>query len=288
MSTQETPIRDAIDIDASPILIPCEQGTPEWFAARVGATTASTFSIATELLQKDSTTKDSSGNPVRRKGDPSAKNEELAGATAMEIISEEPYGDTFQTFAMKRGSEEEWKARAAYSLKYDVEIFEAGVVLTHDRQFGYSTDGEVDGGKGGIEIKTPLNCGKIIDMLKSGDTAEYDHQIQGGMWIKGWEWVDFIMWMPSLRKVSNELYVKRIYRDQKFIDAMEVQLLAHRQRVNDLVAFFSIPHSERPGVQRPDSVIDVVARDIVVPGKTKLIAPPAEAPIEGLGALFGK
>jgi exodeoxyribonuclease (lambda-induced) len=281
-------------IDTAPKLIVCEGGSPEWHQARCGATTASLFSTAVEVMQKDSPKKDAEGKPVRVKGDLTAANEELAAATAFELISEEPYDEgMFDNFYMKRGREEEWKARAAYVQRYDVEVYEGGVLLTYDRQFGYSTDGAVEGQKGGVEIKTPYNCSKIMDMLNSGSTAEYDHQIQGGMWIAGWEWVDFIMWMPQLRKVGNELYVKRIYRNDKFIDEMVKGLLQHRARVLELVDFFKIPHAERPGMILPPSFTDVVSRPVAAPAP----ATQAEAvedikvldipePIPGLANLF--
>ena len=281
--TTETELNPA---DAAPFLIECTQGTPEWHQARVGLTTASTFSVAVSVLEKDSPKKDKEGNPVRRKGDPTAAAEELANDTAMEVISEEPYGDTYQTFAMKRGSEEEWRARDAYQRKYDCEVDERGLMVTADRQFGYSTDGAVVGTKGGIEVKTPMNTMKITEMLNSSDTAEYDHQIQGGMWICGWEWIDFIMWLPSLSKIGNELYVKRVYRNDDFIDKMVAGLLAHRKLVMERVAFFSIPHDQRPGMAGSANIVtDVVPREIIKPAEKKIVVPKLEAP-EGLGGIF--
>lgn len=214
------------------IFIECEQGTPEWFQARAGVITASTFSDALSVLQKKS------GDKVA--GDPTDKSDGLAYDTAFERISGEPYGDTFQTYAMRRGSEQEAFARMRYESRCNVMVDEAGIVLTDDRLFGYSTDGFV-GDKGMLEIKTPQNSNKILHIIRTGDVSEYIHQIQGGMWITGREWCDFICYIPPLKGVNNDLYVKRIFRDDNFIEEMEMGLLRFNKRVEDAVKLLSAP-----------------------------------------------
>lgn len=214
------------------IFVECEQGTPEWHQARAGVITASTFSDALSVLQKKS------GDKVA--GDPTDKSDGLAYDTAFERISGAPYGDTFQTYAMKRGTEMEAFARMRYESLYNVMVDETGIILTDDRLFGYSTDGFV-GQKGMIEVKTPQNSNKILQMIRTGDVSEYIHQIQGGMWISGREWCDFIMYIPPLKGVNNDLYVKRIFRDDNFIDDMVMGLLKFNKRVEDAVKLLSAP-----------------------------------------------
>jgi exodeoxyribonuclease (lambda-induced) len=119
-------------------------------------------------------------------------------------------------------------------------VDEAGIVLTDDRLFGYSTDGFV-GDKGMLEIKTPQNSNKILNIIRTGDVSEYIHQIQGGMWISGREWCDFICYIPPLKGVNNDLYVKRIFRDDDFIEEMEIGLLKFNKRVDDAVKLLSAP-----------------------------------------------
>lgn len=214
------------------IFVECEQGTPEWHQARAGVITASTFSDALSVLQNKS------GDKVA--GDPTDKSDGLAYDTAFERISGAPYGDTFQTYAMKRGTEMESFARMRYESLYNVMVDETGIILTDDRLFGYSTDGFV-GDKGMLEIKTPQNSNKILQMIRTGDVSEYIHQIQGGMWISGREWCDFIMYIPPLKGVNNDLYVKRIFRDDNFIDDMVMGLLKFNKRVEDAVKLLSAP-----------------------------------------------
>lgn len=197
------------------ILIQCEQGTPEWFAARAGVITASKFSDAISTLKN---------------GTPSQASKDYAYKVAVERICGETTEDTYQTFEMRRGAELEPLARMAYEVKTGNLAQESGIVLTDDRIFGYSTDGLVDD-DGLIEIKCPNSARKLVEMWETGDLSEYEHQIQGGMWITGRKWCDFIMYAPQLEPVGKHLYIKRIERDDDFIEAMESQLWDFARRV---------------------------------------------------------
>lgn len=252
-------------------IIECEQGSIEWHAIRAGVITASMFSTAIStvstldekqrayvdaiLVGKDeaearaiagykaapkaqSVADALAGKPTVS---PSSASIAYCDELAFERISGQPYGDTYQTQAMKRGNEEEMWARARYEELYDVEIVETGIALTEDRKFGYSTDGSRRGERSGIEIKTPASTAKLREMVKSLDLSEYEHQVQGGMWIRGWEFVDNIIWMPQLKNVRNEILVKRVYRDDNFIDDMVEKLLAFDARVVEAIEFWSTP-----------------------------------------------
>ena len=142
----------------------------------------------------------------------------------------EPTEDTFQTFEMRRGTELEPLARIAYEARTGNLAEESGIALTDDRIFGYSTDGFVDD-DGLIEIKCPNSARKIIEIWENCDLSEYEHQIQGGMWITGRKWCDFIMYAPQLEPIGRHLFVKRIERDDNFIEKMETQLWDFAKRV---------------------------------------------------------
>ncbi|MBU3577502.1 lambda exonuclease family protein [Polynucleobacter sp. UK-Kesae-W10] len=279
------------------IFIDCEQGTPEWHAARAGVITASTFSDAlatvgglTEQQQiyvsalqsgcsesaalekakyKNRPTSETVAKALRGEviGSPSDGSEQIAIDTAIERISGEPYGDTFQTYAMKRGSEQEAFARMRYESERSELVEECGIVLTDDRLFGYSTDGFV-GKDGMIEVKTPINSLKIVRMIQTGDVSEYIHQIQGGLWITGRLWCDFIMYVPPLKGNGNDLYVKRIFRDENFIEEMETGLLKFNKRVDEYMKTLSTPFSGAGVVSTaptPVAPSAVAAKDFPVP-----------------------
>lgn len=230
------------------IFIECEQGTPEWHQARAGVITASTFADALSVLKRNS-----GGKTI---GDPTDASDKLAGNTALERISGAPYGDTFDTYVMRRGREMEAIARMRYESNYNVIVDECGIVLTDDSLFGYSTDGFV-GDEGMIEVKTPHDSNKIFDMIVTGNVDEYIHQIQGGMWITGRKWCDFIMYVPPLASINNDLYVKRIYRDDDFITEMETGLLAFNKRVEQRVELARKPFVLPAGISSVAPVAQV-------------------------------
>jgi exodeoxyribonuclease (lambda-induced) len=151
---------------------------------------------------------------------------------AIEQISGAPHGEPIKAWVLERGHVLEHDARMKYEARTRAYVTEAGICLTDDEIFGYSTDGLVDD-DGLIEVKCPIDSIKIRDMWKTGDTSEYDHQMQGGMWITGRRWCDFIMYVPDLANAGKDLYVKRIFRNDAFIDAMVAQLWRFQKLVAD-------------------------------------------------------
>lgn len=245
------------------IFINAEQGSEAWHQARSGVITASTYADAVSTVgglneqqatyvaamlagkceaaamaeagykaRPKSTTVERAlnGLPV---GEPSDASNKLAIATAIERISGQPYGDIGGSFfATERGHEGEAFARMRYEERRQIIVDESGLVLTDDRLFGYSTDGFVDN-DGLIEVKVPLNALKVLHIIETGDLSEYMHQMQGGMWVTGRKWCDFLMGIPDLAALNNgnELYIQRVYRDDDFIEKLEVDLWSHAARV---------------------------------------------------------
>jgi hypothetical protein len=206
------------------IFIECAQGTPEWHAARCATTTASCFADAISLMTR------SSG--ARKVGDPTAAADRYAADIAIELISGKPHGEPPKAWILERGHQMEAAARMIYEARTGAFVTEAGICKTDDSLFGYSTDGLVDD-DGLIEIKAPIDSTKILDMWRAGDVSEYMHQMQGGMWITGRKWCDFIMYVPDLANVGKDLYVKRIPRDDKFIDEMVNELCRFQKMISE-------------------------------------------------------
>jgi exodeoxyribonuclease (lambda-induced) len=206
--------------------IECAQGTPEWHAARAGLCTASCFADAVSVLTR------ASGK--RELGDPTAAAERYASDLAIEIISGKPHGEPPKAWVLERGHEMEAQARMIYEARTGAFVTEAGICVDGEG-FGYSTDGLVED-DGLIEIKAPIDSLKIMAMWANGDVSEYLHQMQGGMWITGRQWCDFIMYVPDLHSVGKDLFVKRIHRDDEFIDKMVPQLARFWQMVQQNVA----------------------------------------------------
>jgi hypothetical protein len=183
------------------------------------------------------------GMTVGRPSDPSIR---LAIRTALEQIIGRPYGKNSGGFyATERGHTEEEYARMRYQARNEVIVDEAGLVLTDDCLFGASLDGLIND-DGTMEVKTPLDLLKVINIIQTGDLSEYMHQMQGGLWITGRQWCDFCLAVPDLECLNNgnELYVQRVYRDDNFIETMEQQLWAHAVRVKKYKEILLQPYSK--------------------------------------------
>lgn len=209
------------------IFINCQQGTQEWLDSRAGVITASRFSDAVSVLSRASA--------ARKAGDPTAAADKYACDLAIERLSRKPYGEPVKAWVLDRGHEMERLARIDYEANTGELVYESGIVLTDDRLFGYSTDGFV-GDDGLIEVKTPIDSLKIEAMLLTGDASEYEHQMQGGMWITGRKWCDLIMPIPDL----GFHFKKRIVRDENFIDEMVDGLMKFSKRVTEKELFFKM------------------------------------------------
>jgi len=235
--------------------LPVVQGTQEWLNARAGVITASMFGDAISLLTRKS------GD--RNVGDPTATSDKYASDLAIERISGKPYGEPPKAWVLERGHRLEPFARQAWEMRTGLVAEEAGIVLTDDGDFGYSTDGMVNPTRdasaapthyfaceGLIEIKCPIDSQKILAIWSTGDLSEYMDQMQGGMWITGAKWCDFIMYVPDLEAVGNDLYVKRVMRDDAYIDSMAGKLLAFRTRVDDFKYLFSKKAANDPAARK--------------------------------------
>jgi hypothetical protein len=67
--------------------------------------------------------------------------------------------------------------------------------------------------------------------LLEDDIAEYIDQIQGCMWITGRKWWHFGLYCPALEPANLDLYWKHVARDDGYIEAMEIDLIAFRALV---------------------------------------------------------
>lgn len=185
-----------------------EQRSPEWFAARSGILTASNFKTARERIKN---------------GDFAASAKKLAARLAIERIAGEPQNDTFQTFAMQRGTELEPVAIDAYTFTVGIPVQDVGFVTTDCGMYGASPDGFV-GDRKGIEVKCPLECERVIDLLINHNHADYMDQVQGNMWITERDSWDLVIYTPQLESVGKALNVYPYQRDDAYIEALKKDL----------------------------------------------------------------
>lgn len=216
------------------IVLQHPQGSDDWLRARVGVCTASRFTDARGKLTKAS----KNGNA----GDPNGDAIKYSWLLAVEAIAREPLDETFVTYAMRRGRDLEPQARAVYEKRTGAWVEEVSLILTDDSRFGYSADGFRDD-DGLIEIKCPMACDKLGQVWASPETAhiEYLDQINGGLWITGRKYCDLIVYCPWLAPVGKDLFVKRIYRDEAAIEALESDLVSFLRIVDANLAVLRAP-----------------------------------------------
>lgn len=214
-----------------------EQGTDLWKSYRSGMCTASRFSDARAKLSKASKN--------GKAGDPAGSALDYAWSIAIERVAGKSIDESFSTWQMKRGTELEPHARLAYEIETGNLASEAGICISDCGRFAYSSDG-LCGDDGMIEIKCPASPQKIGTIWSNPETAdaEYIDQIQGGLWITGRAWCDFVMYCPWLEPVGKDLFVKRIMRDDNYIFDLEADLIGFYRMVDQYEATLRKPAGE--------------------------------------------
>ena len=179
-----------------------EQGTEEWFAARLGKITASRV--------KDVMARTKSGPAATRKN------------YMMELLCQRLTGqreESFTNAAMARGTELEPIARSAYEILTDETVTEVGFGLHPGFDYiGASPDGLV-GDSGMLEIKCPNTASHIACIQSGKHDSRYTLQMQCQMACFGREWCDFASFDDRLPE-ELQLFVVRVARDDELIGEM--------------------------------------------------------------------
>lgn len=175
-----------------------EQGTPEWFAARLGIPTASEFSKI-----------------ITATGKPSAQ----ANDYSLTLVAERMLGHEVEKWQgnmwTERGKELEQEAADYYELTTGAELQKVGFVTNDAGTAGCSPDRLV-GDDGLLEIKCPAAHTHLKYMLdKKLDTA-YMPQLQGQLFVTGRQWVDIISYYPELKPV-----IIRVARNEDYISTLQ-------------------------------------------------------------------
>lgn len=174
----------------------CEQNSPEWIQARLGVVTCSEF------------------KSVMAKGEGKTRRKYM-----LTVIGEKLAGQPFERYAnadMERGHRLEDEAREEYRILTGNEVKRIGFMRRGD--VGYSPDGLIDD-DGLQEIKTKLYHLHIECLLADKLPTEHVQQCQGGLWVSGRQWIDFVSYCPGL-----PLFVKRVQRDEAFIARIKVEV----------------------------------------------------------------
>jgi putative phage-type endonuclease len=197
------------------------QGTPEWFAQRLGKVTASRVA---DVIAKTKT------------GYSTSRANYLAQLVAERLTGQA--AESFSNAAMQHGTETEPLARMAYETETGLMVTEVAmidhptIVMT-----GASPDGLV-GESGLVEIKCPNTATHIDTLLSDKAPTKYIPQMQWQMVCTGRAWCDFVSFDPRLPE-DMQLFVKRVERDDAYIAELEAEvktfLIEVESTVNKLI-----------------------------------------------------
>ena len=198
-----------------------EQGSPEWMALRIGKIGGSRVSdVLTEGRSgAESLTKKKYKNELIR--------ERLTGRKL----------DTYKTPAMQRGIDLEPMARAWYEVKYNTFVDQVAIVL-HPSIDGAqcSPDGLVEATNSLIEIKIPNPENHLDNILTGGKQLEqYYDQVQWQLaCMPEKEFCDLVSYDPEMPD-HLQGFVKRIYRDDEYINNMQNAVIAFLSEIETIV-----------------------------------------------------
>jgi putative phage-type endonuclease len=193
------------------------QGTPEWFAQRLGKVTASR--VADVIAKTKSGYSTSRANYLAQ-----LVAERLTGRVA----------ESFSNAAMQHGTETEPLARMAYETETGLMVTEVAMI-DHPTipMTGASPDGFV-GDQGLVEIKCPNTATHIDTLLSDKTQSKYIPQMQWQMACTGKKWCDFVSFDPRL-PADMQLFVARVDRDDAYIAELEAEIKTFLSEVETTV-----------------------------------------------------
>lgn len=194
-----------------------EQGTPEWFAQRLGKVTASRVS---DIIAKTKT------------GFSSSRANYLAKLVAERLTGQA--AETFKSGAMQHGTETEPQARMAYEAETGLMVTEVAMIQHGTIEMsGASPDGLV-GEDGLVEIKCPNTSAHIATLMADKAPSQYIPQMQWQMACTGRAWCDFVSFDPRMPE-DMQLFIKRVPRDNALIAKYEAEVVKFLEEVQGTV-----------------------------------------------------
>jgi putative phage-type endonuclease len=209
-------------------IVDCEQGSPEWHAARCGRVTASRVA---DIMRKT-------------KSGVSASRNTYMGELIAERLSgfQDAYG--FTSKAMDWGKEQEPRARAMYGFMRDVTPALVGLVIHPTIEMAAGSPDSLIADDGMLEIKCPNSATHIATLLGAPIDPDYVKQMQWNMACTGAKWCDFVSFDPRMPG-HMQVHIERVSRDAIAIVEMQSAVLAFLAemdaRLADLVRRYPEP-----------------------------------------------
>jgi hypothetical protein len=190
-------------------IIACEQNSPEWYAARAGIPTASSFDKI-----------------ITATGKPSAQAENYALRLLAEIMTGGPIQEFDGNGWTERGHELEQEAADYYAALNDDDPLSVGFVTNDAGTIGCSPD-RLIGLDGLLEIKCPSAHAHMSYLLDPEALKKaYFVQTQGQLFVTGRKWCDLISYFPAL-----PVPIVRVTPDLSFQTALAASLSDFLDRI---------------------------------------------------------
>jgi predicted phage-related endonuclease len=202
-----------------------EQGSPEWYAIKMGLISSSNFS---DVLTKVRSGKESA---MRRNYRTRLALERLNGITPSRFLVRE-------TQEMNWGKDTEDLARTEYELATGRSVTQIGGIKHAFLPVWSSTDG-VDN-PGDIKRITEIKCfnsANHYEALKTGHVpSEYRAEVQGELWLGEAQVCDFVSFDPDFPP-NAQLVIIEVQRDDKYIDDLMAEVAIFNDEVNAIVDY---------------------------------------------------
>lgn len=194
-----------------------QQGTPEWFAQRLGKVTASRVA---DVVAKTKT------------GYSTSRANYMTELALERITGARQEG--FTNAAMAWGTETEPLARAAYEALTG-ELVEEVPMIEHPTiaMSGASPDGLV-GSTGLLEIKCPNSATHMDTLINGKPQGKYVTQMMWQMACTGRKWCDFVSFDPRFPE-HLRLFTVRVMRDDVLIKSLENEVTSFLKELDDMV-----------------------------------------------------
>ena len=197
------------------IILDVDQGSDEWFKARAGIPTASSFDKIITSTGKPST---------------------QAKTYSNKLVAEYIIGDKINIDSnewMQRGVELEPEAREYYEFQTDSEVKEVGLIYKDENKLvSCSPDGIM--GDRGLEIKCPAPHTQIEYLLNDRLPSKYIAQVQGSMWVTGFKQWDFLSYHPDLPPLLITVHADKEFHGKLniLVDNFIEKMLENRDKVS--------------------------------------------------------
>ncbi len=186
-----------------------EQGTPEWFADRLGKATGSNASAVTAK--------------GKTKGTEATTRRNYRFQLALERITGKPTEAMYKNSHMERGNELERFARMAHEIETGEMVEEAGFCYQDGTMFGCSVDGFMQGREGIAEYKCPMSAIHYGYMQENKVPNEYKSQVIHNLLTTGAKFCDFVSYCETMPE-KLKVFVYRYEPTQSELDEYQDEL----------------------------------------------------------------